>query len=107
MMILKIVLAIIFFLAGGAKIAKAKPLKNQFEEFGLSILFMQVIGVLEILGGVGILLSSLSLFASVGLGILMIGAIANHLKVKHAFSLLAPSLFLFIGLIINIYLILA
>lgn len=103
MTILKYILTIAFLLAGGAKIGKAKPMVEQFIEFGLPANMTILIGVLEVLGGIGLQISFLSLFASIGLLLLMLGAIVNHLKVRHAISKVAPSAILLILLIIYIY----
>ena len=53
MFILKIVVAVAFLLAGGAKLAGAKPLADQFEEFGLPRKMMYLVGLLEIAGAIG------------------------------------------------------
>lgn len=95
MTILKYTLGAIFLLAGSVKVFKAKPIVEQFEEFGLPNYFIVVVGVLEILGATALLfVPSLSLYAAIGLVLLMIGAVANHLKVKHPIEKTAPSLIL-------------
>ena len=50
-MILKIIVAAGFLLAGTAKLISAKPIVAQFEEFGLSNGIMRGIGILEVAGG--------------------------------------------------------
>ena len=50
MFILKIIIGIAFLLAGVAKLAGAKPLADEFEEFGLPRFLMYLVGVLEIAG---------------------------------------------------------
>ncbi|MDD7914041.1 DoxX family protein [Polaribacter ponticola] len=94
MFVLKIVLAVAFVVAGGFKIFRAKPMVDQFKEFGLPNFGVQLVGTLEVLGAIGLFVPSLSLYATIGLIILMIGAVFNHLKTKHPFKTLAPALIL-------------
>ncbi len=96
MFILRIIVAVAFLLAGGAKLAGAKPLADQFEEFGLPRFMMYLVGVLEIAGAVGLFILPLAVWAALGLSALMLGAIANHIKAKHKFDKMAPSLGLLI-----------
>lgn len=103
MIALKYILTVVFILAGGAKIFKAKPMVEQFKEFGLPVNMAILIGVLEVLGAAGLHFTSLSLYAAIGLLLLMLGAIANHLKVKHPISKIGPSAILLILLTIYIY----
>lgn len=102
--VLKFILTIAFALAGGAKVFKAKPMVEQFKEFGLPNFAVVMVGALEVLGAIGLWLPVLTGFAAIGLFLLMIGAVANHLKVRHAFKMCAPALIL--GLITLAYVIL-
>ncbi len=104
MTILKYILSVLFTLAGMAKLFSAKPIKEQFEEFGLSSKLMLGIGALEILGAIGLQLKEWSIYATIGLLILMLGAVGNHLKVKHPISKVVPSFLLLIALAIILYL---
>ena len=52
--IVKGLLTAAFLMAGGAKLAAAKPLADQFHEFGLPLGLMRVIAVLEIAGAIGL-----------------------------------------------------
>jgi hypothetical protein len=97
---LKGILTAAFLVAGGAKLAGAKPLADQFREFGLSLGLMRIIGVLEVAGAVGLWVKPFPVWAAVGLAALMIGAIVNHLKAKHPFAKSAPSLVLLVLLAI-------
>lgn len=90
-MILKIVIAVGFLLAGTAKLASAKPIVAQFEEFGLSNNIMRGIGILEIAGAISLFVPQLSFPATLALALLMIGAIFNHYKVKHPPKQSAPA----------------
>ena len=99
---LKIGLAIAFVIVGGAKLFRAKPLNDQFIEFGLPSYFILLVGVLEVAGGIGILFPFLSLYAAIGLVFILSGAIANHAKAKHPFKSFGPAIVLGSGLIVLI-----
>ena len=85
-----------FALAGLAKIVGVKPLADQFEEFGLPSWLMRLVGLLEIAGAVGLFVRPARFWAAAGLLGLMLGAVANHLKVRHAMSKAAPAFVLLI-----------
>lgn len=91
MYVLTILLAGAFFIAGAAKLIGAKPLAAQFEEFGLPAWSMRIVGLLEVAGAIGLFLEPLRLWAAAGLAGLMLGAVANHLKVRHPVSKLVPA----------------
>lgn len=91
MLYLKIAISILMALAGGAKIAGAKPIAEQFKEFGLPRAMMYLVGGLELAAGVGVHLQSVAFFASSGLGLLMLGALANHAKVRHPIGKSGPA----------------
>ncbi len=103
--VLKYILTIAFALAGGAKIFKAKPMVEQFKEFGLPNFAVVVVGALEILGAIGLWLPKLTGFAAIGLFLLMIGAVVNHLKVKHTIKMYAPALILSLIILADVILI--
>ena len=91
MIIFKIILAAAFVFAGGAKVFRAKPLVEQFKEFGLPNFAVVLVGTLEVLGAIGLLIPSLTLYAAIGLALLMFGAVYNHLKMKHNAQTIAPA----------------
>jgi len=102
--IIKIILSVLFILAGAAKIFGVVAIKAQFTEFGLSVKIMTLVGILEILGAIGLQIPFLKKYAAIGLALLMIGAIVNHFKVMHPFSQSAPSILLFMALLTFLYL---
>ena len=104
MTIFKYILSILFAFAGMAKLFSAKPIKGQFEEFGLPSKVMLLVGALEVLGAIGLQLEKWSFYAAIGLLLLMFGAVGNHLKVKHPISKVAPSFLLLIALAVYLYL---
>ena len=91
MLILKIAVTLAFLFAGGAKLAGAKPLIEQFDEFGLPLWLMRAIGILEVAGAIGLWINALAFWAALGLGLLMIGAVGNHIKAGHPFARSAPA----------------
>lgn len=96
LIVLKVVASLAFALAGGFKLFGARPFVEQFKEFGLPLEMMYFIGILELAGAVGLWIGPLTLWTFSGLVCLMIGAISRHLKAKHPFSKVAPS----VGLLI-------
>ncbi len=84
-------LSVLVGVAGIAKLAGAKPLADQFQEFGLPKSMMLVVGSLEVAAAIGLSVRTLTFYAASGLAVLMLGAIGNHVKVKHPFSQMVPS----------------
>jgi len=101
---LKVVFSSMFMIAGMAKLFRAKPLQEQFDEFGLSNYFILIVGGMEILGAIGLQIKPLELLSALGLATLMIGAIYQHIKVKHQLVKSVPSGVIF--LLLTIYIIL-
>ena len=86
----------------------AKSLKEEFEIYGLPIWLMYTVGGLKIslsiLLIIGLWVPELNLYSSLGMTILMIGAITMHLKVNDPLKKSLPAasiLFLLIALILN------
>ena len=100
---LKIIIAIGFLLAGSAKLLGAKPIAAQFEEFRLSPTIMKMIGLLEVAGAIGLFINPLTFWVAIGLALLMVGAIGNHLKVKHPFAQSAPASLLLVLSVLLIF----
>ncbi len=96
MMILAGLMAIAFVIAGAAKLLRAKPLVAQFQEFGLPRWSILAVGALEVLGAAALFFNATRFWAALGLIALMLGAIANHLKVRHPISKVVPALLLLI-----------
>ncbi len=94
MVIFRIILTIAFVFVGGAKLVQAKPLKDQFSEFGLPGFFLLLVGAFEVLGGIGLQFPALTASAAAGLLILVVLAMYNHYKVKHPLQSYIPALVL-------------
>lgn len=73
------VLALIFIASGSAKLAGLEFELQAFERWGYPLGFMYFIGVIEVLGGVALLLPRLSALAGGCLALMMIGAVATHI----------------------------
>ena len=94
MMILTGAVAVAFTIAGAAKLRRAKPLVDQFREFGLPGWSILAVGALEVLGAAGLIVDVTRFWAALGLVLLMLGAVANHVKVRHPISKSVPALIL-------------
>jgi uncharacterized membrane protein YphA (DoxX/SURF4 family) len=97
--VLQIALAVVFLGAGGAKVAGAKQSLQIRDELGVDARLWTIVGALEIAGALGLLagfaVPALAIVATVGLGLLLIGAIGAHARagdLKHA----APAVILLI-----------
>jgi putative oxidoreductase len=73
--------ALLFIAAGGAKLASAAVMVDMFAKVGLGQWFRYFTGLLEIVGGIGLLTFRHAFYAAVLLAIVMIGAIVAHLTV--------------------------
>lgn len=76
--VLSIVLSLIFLTSGSAKLAGLEFEIMAFERWGYPLWFMYLTGVLEVCGGIGLLIHRLSALAGGCLALLMIGAVATH-----------------------------
>ncbi len=76
---LRIVLGIVFILAGLAKFLKPEAQQPMFEPY--PDFFMPLIGIVEIIGGLALVSNRLVRWASLGLAIIMAGAVVTHFVV--------------------------
>lgn len=95
LIVLKAVSCLTFLAGGIAKLARAKPLVQQFHDFHLPLEIMYFIGVLEILGAIVLWFEVLTVWAFSALACLMAGAVKSHIVAKHGFSSMLPSMMLF------------
>jgi putative oxidoreductase len=89
--ILTYLLALIFFVSGGAKLLSLPFEVEAFSRWGYSSAFMYFTGMLEIFGAMGLLLTRLSAFSSLCLGVLMLGAVGTHVVYKEWLMLIVAS----------------
>jgi uncharacterized membrane protein YphA (DoxX/SURF4 family) len=77
--LLILVMASFFVLAGGMKLRGASAQVDNFAHWGYAPWFLYVIGVVEVVGGIGLLAPRLAVFAVLLLGGTMLGAALTHL----------------------------
>jgi len=79
---------------------KARTLRGEFEYYGLPVWFMYVVGTLKVTAALGLILGIwmplLVPFAAGGLIILMLGAVAMHIKVSDKLTTYLPALLMLI-----------
>jgi putative oxidoreductase len=79
--IIRILLALAFLAAGGAKLAGASPMVAIFEQVGVGQWFRLVTGALEVVGAVLVLIPRTSQWGALLLAAIMVGAVFTHLAV--------------------------
>ena len=84
--IIQVLLALLFLFAGGVKLVL--PIEEMTKQMALPGLFLRFLGVVEVLGGLGLILPGLlriktwlTPLAAAGLVIIMIGATAISLRI--------------------------
>jgi len=94
--IVQVLLALMFFMAGGHKVTGDPQMVGLFDAIGIGQWFRYVTGILEIGGGVLLLVPRVQAVGAALLSTVMVGAVATHLFVLHN----APSmpLVLLVGL---------
>lgn len=78
---LKLLLAAAFLSAGGLKLLGHPMMVETFARIGTDQWFRYLTGMLEVIGGAGILFPALAPFAAVLLVCIMLGAVVTHLFV--------------------------
>ena len=80
--VLAAVLAVVFGVAGTAKIVGAPPMRKAAHHLGFSVEQYRLIGALELAGAIGLLVGLavpwLGIAAAIGLGLLLVGAAVAH-----------------------------
>jgi putative oxidoreductase len=82
--ILRIVVAAMFLLAGGAKLAGAAPMVQMYDTIGIGQWFRYVTGIIEVGSALLLFVPSLAGLAGALLACTMVGAIVAHLTVLHS-----------------------
>ena len=77
----QVVLAGMFLLAGGSKLAGASAMVALFDAIGVGQWFRYLTGVIEVVSAVALLVPSLAAFGAIALVPTMVGAVATHLFV--------------------------
>jgi putative oxidoreductase len=79
--ILSALVALAFLGAGGSKLAGAAAMVDLFDKVGRGQWFRYFTGVLEVAGGIGLLIPRYAFYAAGLLAVVMVGAIITHLTV--------------------------
>ncbi|MEM8834085.1 MAG: DoxX family protein [Pseudomonadota bacterium] len=75
----KLLLALVFFAAGGAKLGGVPDMVVLYDQIGFGQWFRYLTGILEVGGAIALLIPKTSLYAAALLVCIMIGAIGTHL----------------------------
>ncbi|GJL64800.1 MAG: hypothetical protein NPIRA04_34540 [Nitrospirales bacterium] len=75
-----ILLGLIFLFAGGSKLWDPVTHAEEFAHWGYPLWFVYVTGIIEVLGGVGLLIPKGRLFGVLLLSVTMVGATVTHLR---------------------------
>jgi len=79
--ILSGLLAVAFIAAGGGKLAGTAVMVDLFAKVGLGQWFRYFTGLLEVVGGIGLLFPRYAFYAAILLAIVMVGAVVAHVTV--------------------------
>lgn len=88
-------LAVAFLGSGITKLMGQEMHVQNFQKWGFPLVFMYVIGVLELGAAIGVLIPKIRVLAGLGLGVLMIGAVGTHV-VFGEWAMVPPPLVLMI-----------
>ena len=77
--VLSVLLALLFVFAGSQKLMGASEPTQNFAQWGYPAWFRVLIGLIEVAGGIALLVPSLTLYAAGALGAVMFGAIYTHI----------------------------
>lgn len=93
-----VILAVIFFLSGAAKLASLEFENEAFERWGYPLWFMYFVGVVEVSGAVLLLFKQVRALVAAGLGLFMIGPVVTHvLHAEWGMMVLALAIMAFAG----------
>lgn len=77
--VIRILLAVAFLGAGGAKLAGVPMMVEVFDQIGMGQWFRYVTAIIEIAGAIALFIPALTALAALGLGATMFGAVLAHL----------------------------
>jgi len=77
--VLSALLAALFLFAGGQKLLGTGGTVEHFTQWGYPPWFRTIIGLIEVSGGLALLVPRVAFYAAGALGVVMIGAIHTHL----------------------------
>lgn len=82
--------SLMFVMTGVSKLAAIPPSPENFARWGLSPTMMRLIGVLEVLGGIGLLVPLVSRAAALGLIAIMFGALRTGIVFHETLHIALP-----------------
>jgi putative oxidoreductase len=91
--------ALAFVFVGGGKLAGTAAMVDLFDKVGLGQWFRYFTGLLEVAGGIGLLIPRYAFYAAALLTMVMLGAIIAHVAVVGGSPAPAASLFVLGGII--------
>ena len=95
----RIILSALFLLASLGKVTGNPAIFDMFQDWGYSDWFCTFIGFFELIGAILLLIPKTTYYASIGLIILMIGALITHLIHDPIGQIIRPLVFLvFLGI---------
>lgn len=105
-------MALVFLRSGYSKVSHSGQMEEQIEQLEkpAARMFIRFVGIAEILGSIGLILPwalniwpFLTMWAAVGLSIVMVGAIIIHLRAYEWKYVLLTSTFLIVLIIIAVF----
>ena len=79
MTIVSWLLGLVFLASGGAKLAGVELMVQQFEGWGYPRWFVDVVGIVEVIGGLLLFIPGLRVLGALALIVVMIGAAGTHI----------------------------
>ena len=101
--IMSLVIALVFFASGSAKLAGLEFEISAFERWGYPLWFMYITGLLEVTGAITLLIQRVSALAALGLSAVMMGAVATHL-IHSEWAMLVVASMILIGTLVRAWL---
>lgn len=93
-------LGLFFIIAGGKKLLGQEAQIDSFFRWGYPLWFLYLIGVVELVGGIGLFFPQLRLYAVMVLSITMVGASMTHLKAGEVAAIPVPVVLLLLLLLL-------
>ena len=97
--ILSGLVALAFVFVGGGKLAGTAAMVELFDKVGLGQWFRYLTGLLEVAGGIGLLIPRYAFYAAILLDVVMIGAVITHVAIVGGSPAPAASPFVLSGII--------
>ena len=93
MWVLTAIVGLMMIVAGAGKFGPDSFWISRFAGWGYAPWFVVVVGVAEVLGGIGLFIPKVSLLSAIGLVLVMLGAGATHLLNNEFGNSLAPLIY--------------